>query len=537
MALLASIRTSFAPGNPLASLGLTMKRLSISDPRDALAHVLPRWFRHALVKALTGLCLGLITAVTLVYLSQQVFPGVQAYGEDLGLRVSLYFERVASSTSGVVPPRSDSDRYGYVFLDVDPEPTNVGLTAAQHPSPSEQACAAYTEARHSRITDTTPPEQPLDCSSARPLNRHLLAAIVRELQRRQARLVILDLVLARESGIVNADEDQALQTALKQVGTSMPVLFAGPYEMQPTTATGQPGPVQLVMPLLIEDNQAANLHPAVALPVPGQPLRRYPKCLRQAGLTAWLPSLPYLAAMVLVADGATCEQSAASRRDNAPRIVFSLPSQSSHLDDLNAPGRAHQAIYRGRYDRCLATHFWNSETSLCAQAATYHDKVVVIGVSNPLRRDRHYTPLGDMAGPEVVINAVRSFVAYPQQHDKSLAQLISKKCLIVAACFVLWLLYFSVRCRCFPEQGRESRSLLAVGWRALLVGLAFIATLLLVLLLAFSLSFDSDAPTPSLDVLIPVLAIAIDEYVEQVHRLVRGVEHQLEKLLCLSPHP
>ncbi|MHC6225146.1 CHASE2 domain-containing protein [Pseudomonas sp. X10] len=514
-----------------------MDRPSHPSPPPALVRLLPLWLRQALVKTLAGLVLGLVTAIVLVWLSHRVFPGLQAYGEDLGLRVSLYFERVASSVRGAVPARSDSDQFGYVFLDVDPELPAASPAVPALPSPSEQACAAYAEAVSTGQSASTPYARQLDCSSARPLNRYLLAALLGELQRRQAKLVILDLVLARESGIVAQAEDQALRQALDQADAArMPVLFAGPYEMYPSATPGQPGPVRLVMPLLLEDKPAVAQRAAVALPLPGQPLRRYPKCLPQATQGPWLPSLPYLAALTLGSSGYNCaELTAGAPADNAPRIVFSLPSQYTHLDEGVAPERARWAVYRGRYERCLAAHFWDSETAQCGQVATYRDKVVVIGVSNPLRRDRHYTPLGDMAGPEVVINAVRSFLAYPHQQDKSLGQLIAKKCLIVLWCGLPWLGYFAVRCYCFPTPAAPSRPLLANAWRMVMVGLTFSFAMLGVVGLALALSFAPEAPTPSLDVLVPVIAIAIDEYIEQMHRLVHAVEEHLGKLFGLSP--
>ena len=64
----------------------------------------------------------------------------------------------------------------------------------------------------------------------------------------------------------------------------------------------------------------------------------------------------------------------------------------------------------------------------------YKDKIVVIGASNPSRRDRHYTPFGDMAGSEVVINAIRSFLIYDSQ-DKSPWDLIKRELVIVSAWF------------------------------------------------------------------------------------------------------
>lgn len=507
------------------------------------ASFFPLWVKLAIIKTVAGLALGLVTAVILVWLSNRLFPELQEYGEDLGLRVSVYLDRVSGSTGGTLLPKSDTDAFSYLFLDVDPEFGAARPAGAVPESPSEQACAAYAEALRAGRAPATGDASGgrLSCSSARPLNRRLLAALVTELRARKAKMVVLDVVLAKESGVVDRGEDDALTQVLGAAGSAAtPVLFAGPYEMYPPSGPDKTGSVGLVLPVLIEDNAEAGIYSAAALPAPGQPVRRYPKCLRQAALNAApVPSLPYQAALQLRPAGRGCSAPWSDESEgggnNAPRIIFTLPPNPVHLDDLMAPGRARWGPYRGHYDRCLAANFWDPYASICGQAETYKDKVVVIGVSNPQRRDRHYTPLGDMAGPEVVINAVRSFVAYPEHHDKTLSELLVKKCTIVLWCSVVWFAYFLVRCRYFSEGALPLNSNLQIAGRAAVVGLCFIGTLVAVVVLALTMSFKTEGPVPSLDVMIPVLAIAIDEYVEQVSRIVHGVERRLKWLLGVSP--
>ena len=50
--------------------------------------------------------------------------------------------------------------------------------------------------------------------------------------------------------------------------------------------------------------------------------------------------------------------------------------------------------------------------------------------------------------------------------------------------------------------------------------LVFLIALILVLALAVALSFELDGPVPSMDVLIPVLAIALDVYVEGMKKVI-----------------
>ena len=70
--------------------------------------------------------------------------------------------------------------------------------------------------------------------------------------------------------------------------------------------------------------------------------------------------------------------------------------------------------------------------------------------------------------------------------------------------------------------------------RTAVVCLAFVVALLAVIAVALYGSFRTFGPAPSLDVLIPVLAIALDEYVEQVSKVLHRVEACVESLLGVS---
>jgi CHASE2 domain-containing sensor protein len=476
----------------------------------------PAWVREAIVKTLAGLMLGLVTAAAIVWVSNSAFPGLQAFGEDLGLRLGAAVDRMRAGVWG--RPRTPQQDVSFVFLDVDPQPT---------PGASEDACAALARAARGAGPSGRLPSAASSCSSARPVNRYLLAALIEELRKRGARLVVMDIVLAHEPGVISADENEVLHQVLLANRPTMPVVFAAPYEATSPSPAGWR--VSTALPALIADDVRRGVQAAAAVPAPGQPVRRYPKCLLPTSDgDARIASLPYLAARLLSADSAPC----APGRDvgeNAPRIVYTLPSMPGHQDDVQDPARARWATYRTVYNRCLASNFWDASGSFCAKAEAYAGKVVVIGVSNPLRRDRHYTPLGDMAGPEVVINAVRSFIDYPEYRDKSLAELLSKKAQIVGWCSLTWLGYFLVRCRLSrPNVGVRKRVV-----RAVAVSVAFLTALASAIGVALWTSFEMDRPVPSLDVLVPVLAIAVDEYVEQVSKLVRNVEGMLGSWLGL----
>jgi hypothetical protein len=278
------------------------------------------------------------------------------------------------------------------------------------------------------------------------------------------------------------------------------------------------------------------------VPAPGQPVRRYPKCLfLEASDATAVPSLPFLAANILRTPGSLpdnlCPQPRPADRgthadaDNVPRIVYTLPPLASHQDDVrSSPARARWALYREIYNRCLATWFWDERGSECGDSRIYKDKVVVVGASNPLRRDRHYTPLGDMAGAEVVINAIESFLVYPDNRDRSFLEILCADMRTVWWSGVIWFGYFLVQ-----GWSHRPRPGTVTWWRRasrkVLLGLAFLAAFGLVCAVTVMDAFHPGGPVPSLDLLIPTLAIGLEVYVEALSGLVHWIEGWGRRLL------
>jgi hypothetical protein len=510
----------------------------------AVFRSIPRWAGQAVSKSVAGMVLGLLTACVLAWLSHGPFPGLQAYSEDLGLRLAVFVDRVSASVSGAAPRKGNADRYSFVFLDVDPEEGGGATTEMAVP---RSACDAYSQALRAGGVETEAgaPWPELSCSSARPLNRHLLAALVAGLRQRGARLIVLDVLLAEEPGVVDEGENEALRRVLgDDAGSGAPIVFAAPYELA-TPQGDHAGETRVALALepLIAQDHGRRLYASVALPAPGQPVRRYPKCLRQQDVAApSVPSLPFLAAELLRAgnQGAdACNGSdrppvdAADAPTNVPRIVYTLPPMTSHQDAGPATARAGWAQFRDVHNRCLAKHFWNATGSHCGQGQAYLGKVVVIGASNPLRRDRHYTPLGDMAGPEVVINAVRSFLAYPQLRDRRLPEVLRQELALVPMGGLVWLFYFMFRCRLVDRAHAAPSSVLGAIGRSALILAAFVVALVVAVAVALFWSYETAGPVPSLDVLVPVLAIAVDEYVELASKIVHRVESWVDAVLGL----
>ena len=522
------------------------------------------WAKDAVIRWLTGLILGCVTALLLVGLSATMFSEIQEVGQDLGLRLGIHLQRLRSTVSGRPLGADSLDGLSFLFIDVDPEhglgatPEKASSSQREMATGSQRACAALATASQGRyrvVVDTparasaakpaanTP--TPIHCSASRPVNRYLLAELVKALQARGARMIVLDVVLAAEYGIVPDEENEALKQALRGLAglRPVPILYADPVEAASPRQRTRNEFVRLDTLNTFGFEPTPWVRSAVALPSPGYPLRRYPKCLFQAsGERKPVLSLPFLAATMLrkpgVAPEDACPDAPGAQDDatNAPRIVYTFPPFEGHQDDTLSPERAQWAVYQPVYNRCLAENFWNGKRSACGGSDIYRGKVVVVGASNPLRRDRHYTPLGDMAGAEVVINATQSFVSYPENRDKRWYEALCRKLAIVGVCSFVWLGYFMLACR-IRARGLEGE---ASRWRRLgrcaLVSLGFLVALAVVCIVAFAKSYDRSGPVPSLDIFIPVLAIGLDVYVEWISVRLERIKASLRKRLGLPEH-
>jgi hypothetical protein len=522
------------------------------------------WLRQALVKTLVGTLLGLVTAALLVMFSHSLFPGVADFDYDIGLRMHRFsVEHLNFDSLGMTPKKDRPD--AYLFLDVDPqhETSSNANESSGIGSRESSACAALSDEMHDRYAlapsaatqcnEAQCPNKPrfLNCSSARPLNRYLLAELVKEVRHRGARLIVLDVLLADDPGVVTAQENSALRDALwsskegaAQVIYARPAQFGGQSEtsgtnhviIEPThtfdaavSSAGEPRSVSTKGPVVAA---------AVALPAPGQPLRRYPKCY-QSDIYGedQIPSLPYLASAILMRHEAAlstlCRPSGATEgypaesHDSPPRIHYTLPSIRADQDNtLTENDFRLWSVYRRIYNRCLASNFWSTRSE-CSEKATYKDKVVVIGATNPRRQDRHYTPFGDMAGAEVVINAIRSFIVYPLEHEETVEQAILSEAGTVLRCMIVWFGFYCLL-GFINRSTHKSMPWVTRFARGAVVFVGFWITLIVVLGVTFRATYAS------FSILVGVLSIGIEQYVEVMKTwILRPFERMLERLLRL----
>jgi CHASE2 domain-containing sensor protein len=499
-------------------------------------------FDAVLIKWSPGVVIGIFTAFTLV-VTTTLFPSLQDYGIDIGLRVTSWLKQLPRD-------RIESSSFRYVFLDVDPggtsatsNDTSIGaccsLERREAPKngvaqyyavtrPSE-SCAG-TAASKSNSTETggrTVEPKALHCQSTRPLNRFLIAEVLKTLavlsDKPIVRALVLDVVLAEDSA--TDDEDKELMPAMATWKTSgKPVIFAA-------DATLSFKETEAVVKLL-SDQQKYPGELGVALPVADRTVRRYRKCFAKATSAEHIESLPYQVARAVNPDLIGCEgPGSGAIVDDTPRIIFAIPSLDAHADlDSRTAEKSNllRAIYSPVYVHCLAAHLWD-KNSHCSQPETYQNAIVVIGASNPFRRDRHITPLGEMAGAEVVINAVQSFLLYPMLKEKEFGEKFWSKIWITLACSTVWFFYFFFR-REYEQGPHGAWPLIKCGiFNTVLYVIVFTA----VLIIAVALAYHPKHEPPSLDVLIPVLAIGLELYAEAVIWIAARIRASLTWLATL----
>jgi hypothetical protein len=478
----------------------------------------PSCWKKPLLQSLAGFVLGALTSLVVVAVANVGFPQISDAGIDAGMRLAVHLERLGHFSEGL----PDDGGIGYVFLDVDPE----------HAEGSLSGCDALR--KHETNDGLAPPEAApptQECRSTRPFNRHLLAEIVRELRSRGTRLIVMDIVLS-EADASKKENDELVAAMWFARDGDVPVVFAAP--VQPRNDDQSDGALyfEVEPQSSLEGSQAATFRntgqPAVAVPSPEQPVRRYPRCASIEGGT--MRTLPFAAADLIRKRPGRDEMPC---RAPAHRIVYTIPPFAGHEDSApGTKGRDTWAFYRKLANRCLVGNFWNAASRCGApkeKGSAFTGKIVVVGASNPIRRDWHYTPLGNMVGPEVVINTIRSALQVPNSHDPKFWGSLGSKLLIVIFCAVLWFPYHVWRlCRSRRSRSRPSRW--ATVTNGAIVSGGFVVTLFAVVVVTLLMSL------PHLDVLIGVLAISLELYVEGAQVILHYIEQRLASWLGLSRH-
>lgn len=468
-----------------------------------------RVWRSAAVHWLIGLALGLFVAALLVLTVSVAFPRLKEFSRDLGLAVSVAWERVGAVGKGGIERRS-GEQFGYAFIDLDPLPARDGALSA---SPYVTACRANLP-QGVAVSE---------CDPRHPINRHLLAKVVERVAAQGAHRVVIDVLLERPPEGTDGSGEAALARAVSQLST--PVIYSAP--VVEVLSSGQPG---VSVAYLVPGEQPAlppsQARAAVPYPEADQPVRRYSRCFLEFGGERLIASLPFAAVQSLT--GAVESDEACRRTQAPPRIVYTLPSLAGHAADL-------PDLYRPVLMRCAIQQLWDKNDA-CGFDASLKERIVVIGASHPLRRDRHFTPLGDMAGSEVVINAMRSFQLYPSVHEPSGWRKLGDKCLVVLCVSVLVWLPFYVFAR-WREEKRPRKSLKGAAWvfESTLRFVVFIMAMFAAVILSLWFAANGSA-TPDVDVLLPVVAVALEVVIEAAADARQAMERLLNRWFGLPDH-
>jgi CHASE2 domain-containing sensor protein len=486
-----------------------------------------RWYVPAVARFAIGMLTGLATALLLV-IAVTLFPGIDDYSRDMGLRVAAALHPPALA---LVEKKAGIE--GYIYLDADPGGRSV-VAGDRESSPAERlafgklsgsdaACRALADDPASRQKYIGPSSSgpsgnatTLDCSELRPLNRYLLAELVEGTFRRGARFVVLDVELGREPWPFSPGETDSLARVLAaHVGA---VAFVAPYQALPGLAlTLEPAPTAPI----VSDPQVQMGAPALLSA--SAVARRYFACaeIRQADASIrLLPSLPYLVAQRLQGVKLSAARCETFREERDPRIDYKFPGASNFAGETGS-GIVPNPIYQ----RCPAELFWRAD-AVCGDEATYAGRVVVIGSSSPARRDVHLTPLGTMSGADVIVNAIRSFLLHPSPVEESAASEALHELLIITFTAGAWALSKLLQDWRTKNQPHKRR------WLSLVIRvIAFLVTATLIVVVVIASSFGPDEPSPKLDILIPVVAIGLEIFAETIAHLSAMIERWIHSRL------
>jgi hypothetical protein len=288
-------------------------------------------------------------------------------------------------------------------------------------------------------------------------------------------------------------------------------------------------------------------------------MRRYPATVLMAdgdkgGPERETPTLPYLAALyadagrdpaklravdcsyaapvgTLSTNCAGVPKSPDRRLDRAlngeaeARILFSLPSL--------VPGphgeRPFQAAqFQGRYDLYPVSAMLDDKGAL-RQPALIRDKIVIVSTSAVTALDHHDTPLGDMAGAEVVLNAVKAFLDGGLVAEPGPLERFGHEAVVIAASSIpflaFWVLYFWI-----GALLRGSRVGMVI--QPAFATLGFLATVLAAMALAAVVTIGpltrGFQEGFALEFFTPIFALSLEGFAEGARWTIDRIEHVVE---------
>jgi CHASE2 domain-containing sensor protein len=489
---------------------------------------------HATIHWLTGVVFAILLSLALLLAGPHI-PGLSDFmsamevkGVDAAMRVRL----VAAPDSGFAGASRDP---GFVFLDID---------------------SAACEAAHGGSR----------CDTRSPADPALAARVATAALATDPRVVIIDVALWDDDPGAAPSASAAAMEALAAAAKAHPntrVVAVAPF--RPTGAE-RTGVIDwtLVPPALAKDS--ITFAPSFAWRGPFENdgvMRRYPSTVLMSDPTKSptaheTPTLPYLSALYAqAADDPTrlaavdCQYAAligpqsivcpttvalppvhpldgGLQAGAESRILYSLPSLVPGPDGQR-PFQAAQ--FQGRYDLYPVSAMLDDQGRL-RQPVLFKDKIVIISTSALTALDHHDTPLGDMAGAEVVLNAVKAFLDGGLIREPGLDSRLEHEAVVIAASslpyLVFWVLYF----------------LLAARWRGSRVGMVilplfatigFLATVAAAMALAavatigpLTKGFEEGF---AIEFFTPIFALSLEGFAEGARWAIDRIEHTVERFV------
>jgi len=517
--------------------------------------------REACIRSAIGLIFGVLVSIIIVTGSLRGWLPVkmlQTWGTDIGQRILAEPALVRNSNALKANP-------AFVFLDLD-----------------ATACRKF-------LGDDTPAAA---CANPAKPPPALVEALISEATEASdgPAAVMLDYLLPSRQDFDDAAAFERFRAALIGVQGDLPVIAPAQLDPVPRLAAA----TRRDSPQFIPGWAEGRLRLAAFLTWPDPEIRDgmirgYPAILEIRGTKAgdkpaYVPSGPFLTASITTSDkrffepggqlrcgdvsktpaeNPACQKISPNYLTPAPQVfsIYSLSLPQAYRSADNARLQRLSDAYYGAgtveggmlYRRYALADFITDKGSVAPlfERISLRDQVLVIGTSAFEAGDWHSTSLGAMAGPEVLINATHAFVKelaldkkpktskgwagfWKKLSQKLITLLITTATLFPFVLLGIWLSRLVLRpaAEATTPLGSLGQSLRAIAAFLTETGVFLLGVGAAILAVSLWTYFrlNSESGNPSLDFLLPVLAIAFEGIVEVSHLLISRLHHTCESI-------
>jgi hypothetical protein len=254
-------------------------------------------------------------------------------------------------------------------------------------------------------------------------------------------------------------------------------------------------------------------------------VRQYPAVVSDLSQASPVATLALRAAQAVYPD--LNENDCISRSKG--RLLYTLPSLAIGPNDAAIDALTNKFL--GAYNLYAASGAITSDR--VNDPVDFTSKVVVIGASAPQALDRHDSPIGPMAGPEIHINAIKAFrncqsgfVSAPSGPNR-----IGHELTIIAATsfpfFIFWLGYFGLAA---GLRGGRAGFVLPVAGVIGFCGAILFAMAIAVWMTLRQVSTGSEEGL-SLEFFTPIFALSLEGFAEGARWSIDRIEARVETLV------